>query len=63
MGGMIATRLLKFNTLPITHLVYLNSAARITPNTSMLSRLFSSDSKREHLKDEMAAIKTCHSIY
>lgn len=57
MGGMIATRLLKFNTLPITHLVYLNSAARITPNTSMLSRLFSGDSKREHLKDEMAAIK------
>ena len=49
MGGMIGTRLLKFNTLPISHLVYLNSAARITPNQSMLSRLFTSNSKRDHL--------------
>ena len=31
MGGMIGTRLLKFNTLPISHLVYLSSAAKITP--------------------------------
>ena len=47
MGGMIATRLLKFNTLPISHLIYLNSAAKITPDGSMLARLFTSDSKRE----------------
>ena len=57
MGGMIGTRLLKFNTLPISHLVYLNSAARITPNQSMLSRLFTSNSKRDHFKDEMIAFK------
>ena len=61
MGGMIGTRLLKFNTLPISHLVYL-SAAKITPNTSMLARLFSTDSKRDHFKDEIA-IKTCHNIF
>ena len=57
MGGMIGTRLLKFNTLPISHLVYLNSAARITPNQSMLSRLFTSNSKRDHFKDEIIAFK------
>ena len=56
MGGMIGTRLLKFNTLPISHLVYL-AAAKITPNTSMLARLFSTDSKRDHFKDEITAIK------
>ncbi|MBU6947617.1 alpha/beta fold hydrolase [Staphylococcus haemolyticus] len=57
MGGMIGTRLLKFNTLPISHLVYLSSAAKITPNTSMLARLFSTDSKRDYFKDEITAIK------
>ena len=30
MGGMIATRLLKYNTLPVSHLIYLHSAAKIT---------------------------------
>ena len=63
MGGMIGTRLLKFNTLPISHLVYLSSAAKITPNTSMLARLFSTDSKRDHFKDEITAIKICHNIF
>ncbi|MBI5974483.1 alpha/beta hydrolase [Staphylococcus canis] len=29
MGGLIATKLAGYNTLPITHLVYLNSAAKI----------------------------------
>ncbi|WP_270234387.1 alpha/beta fold hydrolase [Staphylococcus warneri] len=57
MGGMIATRLLKFNTLPISHLIYLNSAAKITPDGSMLARLFTSDSKRDILKDEINAVK------
>lgn len=57
MGGMIATRLLKYNSLPITHLVYLSSAARITPNTGMISRLFSTENKRSHFKDEVIAIK------
>lgn len=57
MGGMIATRLLKFNTLPISHLIYLNSAAKITPDGSMLARLFTSDSKRDILKDEIDAVK------
>lgn len=57
MGGMIATRLLKFNTLPISHLIYLNSAAKITPDGSMLARLFTSDSKRDILKDEIDALK------
>ena len=61
MGGMIGTRLLKFNTLPISHLVYL--APKITPNTSMLARLFSTDSKRDHFKDEITAIKICHNIF
>ena len=63
MGGMIGTRLLKFNTLPISHLVYLSSAAKIMPNTSMLARLFSTDSKRDHFKDEITAIKICHNIF
>ena len=63
MGGMIGTRLLKFNTLPISHLVYLSSAAKITPNTSMLARLFSTDSKRDHFKDEITAIKNFATIY
>lgn len=57
MGGMIATRLLKFNKLPISHLIYLNSAAKITPDGSMLARLFTSDSKRDILKDEIDAVK------
>lgn len=57
MGDMIATRLLKFNTLPISHLIYLNSAAKITPDGSMLARLFTSDSKRDILKDEIDAVK------
>lgn len=57
MGGMIATRLLKFNILPISHLIYLNSAAKITPDGSMLARLFTSDSKRDILKDEFDAVK------
>ncbi|BGE81565.1 alpha/beta fold hydrolase [Staphylococcus petrasii] len=57
MGGMIGTRLLKFNKLPISHLVYLSSAAKISPNASMVSRLFTKNRKREHLKDELVAIK------
>lgn len=63
MGGMIGTRLLKFNTLPISHLVYLSSAAKITPNTSMLARLFSTDSKRITLKMKLPQLKTCHNIF
>ncbi|MFK3992604.1 alpha/beta fold hydrolase [Staphylococcus capitis] len=57
MGGMIATRLLKYNTLPITHLIYLHSAAKITPDASMLARLFTNNSKRDILKDEVKAVK------
>lgn len=57
MGGMIATRLLKYNTLPVSHLIYLHSAAKITPDASMLARLFTSESKRAVLKDEIKAVK------
>ncbi|EJE12379.1 alpha/beta fold hydrolase [Staphylococcus epidermidis] len=57
MGGMIATRLLKYNTLPVSHLIYLHSAAKITPDESMLARLFTSESKRAVLKDEIKAVK------
>ena len=57
MGGMIATRLLKYNTLPVSHLIYLHSAAKITPDASMLARLFTSENKRGILKDEMKAVK------
>ncbi|MCG1376114.1 alpha/beta hydrolase [Staphylococcus epidermidis] len=57
MGGMIATRLLKYNTLPVSHLIYLHSAAKITPDASMLARLFTSESKRAVLKAEIKAVK------
>ena len=48
MGGMIATRLLKYNTLPITHMIYLHSAAKITPDASMLARLLQEIVKEIH---------------
>ena len=63
MGGMIATRLLKYNTLPVSHLIYLHSAAKITPDASMLARLFTSESKRAVLKDEIKAVKIFLNIY
>ncbi|MDU0481142.1 alpha/beta fold hydrolase [Staphylococcus chromogenes] len=40
MGGLIATKLAGYNTLPITHLIYLNSAAKIDYKELRLSKLF-----------------------
>ena len=49
MGGMIATRYLSIIHYQ-SHLIYLHSAAKITPDASMLARLFTSESKRAVLK-------------
>ncbi|MDU0452367.1 alpha/beta fold hydrolase [Staphylococcus chromogenes] len=40
MGGLIATKIAGYNTLPITHLIYLNSAAKIDYKELRLSKLF-----------------------
>lgn len=40
MGGLIATKIAGYNTLPITHLVYLNSAAKIDYKELRISKLF-----------------------
>lgn len=40
MGGLIATKIAGYNTLPITHLIYLNSAAKIDYKELCLSKLF-----------------------
>ena len=61
MGGMIATRLLKYNTLPVSHLIYI--AQRNYSDASMLARLFTSESKRAVLKDEIKAVKIFLNIY
>lgn len=42
---------------PLPHLIYLHSAAKITPDASMLARLFTNNSKRDILKDEVKAVK------
>ncbi|REH86968.1 alpha/beta fold hydrolase [Staphylococcus felis] len=39
MGGLIATKLAGYNTLPITHLIYLNSAAKIDYKEIRISKL------------------------
>ena len=43
--------------------MFILAAPKITPNTSMLARLFSTDSKRDHFKDEITAIKKLATIY
>ena len=53
MGGMIGTRLR--NLIHCLYRTLFISAQKITPNTSMLARLFSTDSKRDHFKDEITA--------
>ncbi|UEX90391.1 alpha/beta fold hydrolase [Staphylococcus ratti] len=40
MGGLIATKLAGYNTLPITHLIYLNSAAKIDYKELRVTKLF-----------------------
>lgn len=39
MGGLIATKLAGYNTLPIKHLIYLNSAAKIDYKELRFSKL------------------------
>ena len=56
MGGMIATRLLNTILSPLL-ILFIYIAPKITPDASMLARLFTNNSKRDILKDEVKAVK------